>query len=210
MYFLIPDNMKQQVVFITGATPKENFEDYYDFLLTKIEYNPYEDDFKNWNKTLWEKLWDDYEYLVAPVKEHSRYADYKAWKILFEKMFPYLQEEIILVTTSLGSTFILKYLGEADLPIKIKKLFLVAPAISSTRDEWMWSFEFNLDYAYGRVQRAAEQIYIYHSRDDDMVPFEQGLELKTYFPDAIFREFDDRGHFFKEAELPELIEDIKN
>ena len=202
--------MKQQVVFITGATAKENYKSYYSFLETRVEYNPYEPEFKNWNKTLWEKLWDNYEYLVAPVKEHARYADYEAWKILFEKMLPYFREDVFIVTTSLGCSFILKYLWENDIPIRIKKLFFVAPAIYSTPYESLGSFQFDIDMVYTRVARVTDQIYIYHSRDDDSVPFEQGLELNTYFPDSVFREFDNKGHFYGEAEFPELLEDIKN
>jgi hypothetical protein len=36
------------------------------------------------------------------------------------------------------------------------------------------------------------------------------LKLNSYFPEATFREFYDKGHFYKEAELPEIIEDIKS
>jgi hypothetical protein len=43
--------MRQQVVFINGAVPKENFDSYYHFLETR-EYNPNEEKFLNWNKTL--------------------------------------------------------------------------------------------------------------------------------------------------------------
>lgn len=201
--------MKQQVVFITGATPKENYESYYKYLEQRVDYNPYEEEFLNWNKTLGKKIWDDFEYLKAPIREF-KFADYEAWKIMFEKMFPYLRENVVLVTTSLGSTFILKYLGENDFPVRIKKLFFIAPAIADTPDEKLGTFEFNIDLVYSRVQRFTDNIYIYHSRDDDCVPFEQGLELHSYFPDSIFREFNNRGHFYKEAELPEIIEDIKN
>ncbi len=58
--------------------------------------------------------------------------------------------------------------------------------------------------------RWAQRIYIYHSQDDTIVPFEESLELKGFFPEAEFREFYDKGHFYLEAELPELVEDIKN
>lgn len=200
--------MRQQVVFINGAVPKENFDSYYHFLETR-EYNPNEEKFLNWNKTLWEYLWEDYEYLRTPLQE-VYFADYKAWKIMFEKMFPHLRDNTIFATSSLWSTFILKYLWENNFPVKIKKLFLIAPAIADTPDEKLGSFSFDIDLVYEWVTRVTDQVYIYHSRDDDCVPFEQWLELKEYFPDSIFREFDDRGHFYKEVELPELIEDIKS
>jgi len=186
----------------------ENFESYYSFLESR-EYNPYEKRIDNWNKTLWEKLWDTFEYLRAPLDELD-FADYEAWKIMFEKMFPYMREDVIIVTTSLWSTFLLKYIWENEFPVKIKKLFFVAPVIKSTFQEKLWSFDLDLEHTYNRVARWAKKIYIYHSQDDDLVPFEQWLELKSYFPEAIFREFQDKWHFYKETELPQIVEDITN
>jgi hypothetical protein len=43
--------MKQQVIFINGGEPKENFESYHD-MLQKLEYNPHEVKFLSWNKTM--------------------------------------------------------------------------------------------------------------------------------------------------------------
>lgn len=198
--------MKQQVVFMTGGTPAENFESYYDFLQQQ-EYDPYEELFLNWNKTLGEKLGDEYEYLRVPLRESS-YADYKAWKIMFEKMFPYLRDDMILIVTSLGASFMLKYFWENDFPVRIKKLMFVCPAVWNTPEEKLGSFAFDLEQAT-RLRRWVDEIYIYHSKDDTIVPFEQSLELNSYFPEAQFREYFDRGHFFMQEDFPEIIEDIK-
>lgn len=200
--------MKQQVVFINGAVPKENYDSYAHFLKS-AEYDPFHENFKNWNKVLGDTLGDEYEYLRSPSSE-IKFADYAAWKIMFEKMFPFLRDDMILATTSLGSTFILKYIGENEFPVRIKKLFFIAPAIADTPDEKLWSFSINIDTIYHRISRWTDMIYIYHSRDDAMVPFEQWLELKSYFPEAIFREFEDKGHFYMESEIPEIIQDIKS
>jgi len=200
--------MKEQVVFINGAVPKENFDSYYAFLESR-EYDPHKEKFLNWNKTLWEKLGEEYEYLRTP-SDGIDFADYKAWKIMFEKMLPYLKQDVIIVTTSLWSSFILKYMWENEFPVRIKKLFLIAPAIEDTPEEKLGSFSFDLDLCYNKISRWSEQIYIYHSRDDNCVPFEQSLKLNTYFPEAIFREMEGRGHFFLEEQIPELEEDIKN
>ncbi len=208
--------MKQQVVFINGWAPKENFSSYHE-MLQGLEYNPYEEKFLSWNKTLWETLWQDYEYLRAPLHDRD-YADYNAWKIMFEKMIPYLNDEIYLWASSLWGTFILKYLWENDgilnsktgKKIKIKKLFLIAAAIEDTKEEVLWSFWFDLEQVYTRVSRWSEQIYIYHSLDDHIVPYEQSLRLKQYFPESIFRDFYNKWHFYKESELPQIVEDIKS
>ncbi len=200
--------MKQQVIFINGAVPKENFENYYDFLRSR-EYDPYAEKLLNWNKTLWEYLWEDFEYIRTP-SDRIGFADYEAWKIMFEKLLPFLEEGANVVTTSLGSTFIMKYIWENEFPVRIKKLFLIAPATNDTPSEKLGSFSFDIDLVYNKIQRWADQIYIYHSRDDELVPFEQSLELKTYFPEAIFREFSDRGHFYKEERLLELEQDLRH
>jgi len=208
--------MKKQFIFINGWEPKENFESYHD-MLRKLEYNPYEEKFLSWNKTLWEKLWDDWEYLRAPLHDRD-YADYEAWKIMFEKMLPFMNWEIYLWASSLGWAFIIKYLWENDgifdpksgKKIKIKKIFFIAAAIEETPREVLWSFAFNIEELYTRVSRWCERIYIYHSHDDDVVPFEQWLKLNSFFPEAIFREFYDKGHFYNQVELPEILEDIKN
>ncbi len=206
--------MKQQFIFINGGEPKENFESYHD-MLRKLEYNPYEENFLSWNKTLWKKLWENWEYLRAPLHDRD-FADYEAWKIMFEKMIPYFNSEIYLWASSLGWAFILKYIWENDgildsrtwKKIKIKKLFMLAACIENTPKETLWSFAFDLEQVYSRVSRWCDMIYIYHSHDDQVVPFEQSLKLNSYFPEAIFQEFYNKGHFHREAELPEIIEDI--
>lgn len=199
--------MKQQFIFLNGAVPSENYGSYHDYLRS-VEYDPYEPEFRNWNKTLGKYLWDDWEYLRAPFAK-AHFADYEWWKILFEKVIPYIRPWDHIWATSLWASFLLKYVGENHFPTKLGKVFLIAPAIKDTKKEVLGSFAVDLDRVY-RLQNWCDQIYIYHSRDDELVPFEQSLELKIYFPDAIFREFDDRGHFYKEETLPELIQDLKN
>lgn len=201
--------MKKQFVFLNGGVPRENYSSYEEYL-QGIKYNPEKEAFQNWNKLLPERLGDNWEFLRAPFPTR-KFADYAEWKLIFEKMIPFFNPEgIYLWATSLWATFLFKYLGESELQIRIKKLFLIAPAMSDTKNEILWSFSFDFDLNYHRVQRAADQIYIYHSTDDTVVPFQQSLELKTYFPDAIFREFHDRGHFYRESNLPEIEQDLQN
>ena len=199
--------MKQQVVFITWATPKENYDSYYAYLDKKIKYNPYEPPFLNWNKKLGEYLGDDFEYLRS-LSCTEKYADYEAWKILFEKMFPYLRDDVIIATTSLGSTFIIKYLYENTLPVKIKRLLCVAAAIQTAHEEVLWTFQLD-ESKISTISNQVDDIYFYHSTDDETVPFSDFVKLQEYFPTATFREFNDRWHFFLEERLPEIEEDIK-
>lgn len=207
--------MKQQFLYISWWVPKENYNSYYDFLHS-LEYKPFEEKFLSWNKTFGERLWEDWEYLRAPFRER-KYADYTEWKIMFEKVIPFIKQDICIGAGSLWVSFILKYIWENDgifhpetkQKIHIKKIFFIAPAIADTADEVLWSFAVDLEQVYTKIQRWCKEIYIYHSKDDPVVPFEQWLALNNYFPEAVFREFDDRGHFYKELRFPELEADLK-
>ncbi len=214
--------MKQQIIFFPWAVPKENFKDYYEFLETR-EYDPYKEKFLNWNKILQENLGDDYEILRAAY-DGIDFADYEAWKIMFEKMFPYVRENPIVITTSLGSTFLLKYLSETLPPNPllskegeasevsgggVSKLFFLAPALNSSPLEDLWTFELDKQKLKNIPQDIADEIYIYHSSDDEIVDISDSRELLEIFPNATFREFDDRGHWYLEESIPEIEADIK-
>lgn len=199
--------IQQQVIFISGWNPKENYADYYDYI-SKINFDPQKQKVINYNKTLWKYLWDDYEYIRLEMPE-KKFADYKAWKIYFEKVIPYIQEDCIIATTSLWSTFILKYLQENKLPINVSKLFLLAAAIHDSNIEVLGSFNFD-NTNYSSIQKQCGQIYIYHSEDDMLVPFNQYEEIIQYFPHAVKRKFTDKWHFYFEERLIELEEDIKS
>jgi len=199
--------MKQQFLYINWWVPKENFDSYYDFLKQQ-EYNPFEEKFQSWNKTFWERLGDDWEYFRAPFQERG-YADYEAWKIMFEKTFPYLRDDIVIGAGSLGACFFMKYLCETTFPVKVKRIIFIAAALHDTEKERLGTF--TLDKK--KVPWIATQLWeiiCYHSKDDDIVPFSDFEVMKQYFPHATFREFTDRGHFYKEARLPEIEQDIKS
>ncbi len=51
-------------------------------------------------------------------------------------------------------------------------------------------------------------IYLYQSKDDEVVPFSNLVLYQEKLQNAQVRVFEDRGHFDQEK-IPELIEDIK-
>lgn len=103
----------------------------------------------------------------------------------------------------------MKYLYENTFPVKIKKTIFIAAALHDTEKERLGTFTLDKN-KIPEIAKQTGEIVCYHSRDDELVPFSDFEVMKTYFPDATFREFSDKGHFYTEAELPEIIEDIKN
>ncbi len=201
MYFIMK---KQQILFIDGWEPAENFSSYIEELKKLEINNPFEVK-RRWKLTLQKWLWDNYN-LVFSETPNDFYAEYDKWRIMFEKYLPYLDDEIILIGHSLWSTFIAKYLNENSFPVTIKKILLVAPAFEDSEDEVLWSF--NFDKRLDVFKKYSDKVRMYYSLDDFVVPVSDFESFKRVLWDIEFREFIDRWHFLQE-EFLEIIEDIK-
>ncbi len=199
--------MKKQVFFLEWGIPKENYASYYDFLESR-EYDIYEEKFQSYKCFLWERLGEDYEYHIVPFP-NRKYADYHAWKIVFEKIIPFMRDDCIFVATSLGASFVAKYLSENTINIKIEKLIMLAPAFYDTPYEKLWSFLPD-NWKFENIQSQCDDIVFYHSIDDEIVLFSDSEHYLKLFPHARFRKFTDKGHFYKQERIIELEEDILN
>ncbi|HWU24138.1 MAG TPA: hypothetical protein VN086_00060, partial [Candidatus Paceibacterota bacterium] len=103
--------------------------------------------------------------------------------------------------------FLAKYLEEGSMPMKIKATFLIAAPHSET-EEGESLADFVLPERLDRFAAQAGKLFLYHSEDDDVVPFGELAKYQAQLPNATIRTFSDRGHFLG-PELPELTADIR-
>lgn len=197
--------MKKQVVVIHGGDTFERYEEFLSFL-KNFQIDPDYFKKKGWKDTLQYNLGDDFE-VIAPNMPNKINAKYLEWKIWFEKYFPFLNDGVILVGHSLGGTFLTKYLSENLLPKKIKALILVAASFDDENSEESLN-DFVLPTSLAKITKLADKIYLFHSKDDPVVPFEQVNKYKTALPNAEIIVFADRQHFNQEY-FPELVELLK-
>ena len=197
--------MKRQVLVIHGADSFANYEDYLTYLK---DYDfGFEDLFsKNWKNFLQEKLGQEYR-VIQPRMPNESNAKYVEWKIWFEKVFPFLMDDLVLVGHSTGGTFLTKYLSENRFPNKIKAVFLVAPPFNV--DQGRALVEFVLPKSLKKFEGQAGKVFIYHSKDDPVVDFGELFKYKKALLTAEIKVFDKRKHF-SEQDFPEIIKDIKN
>jgi predicted alpha/beta hydrolase family esterase len=197
---------KTQILMVHGGMVFENKEEYYKFLLS-MEVNPYNNT-KGWKSNLQEDLGDNFE-VFKPSMPEPNYSDYNAWKIWFEKYFDFLtSKNIILIGHSLGTIFLSKYLTEHTFPKKISQLHLVTPIFSHTPHESIGNFSFD-NTKLSNVSKKCEIIFLYHSHDDDIVPFNHSVEYKQRLENSELIEFEDRGHFIDQEHFEELVEKIR-
>ncbi|MBB1564788.1 hypothetical protein HG430_001975 [Candidatus Gracilibacteria bacterium] len=197
--------MKKQIIFIGGGIAKENYLSFADYV-EKIEYNPYEQERKKWTDFFAEKLGSDYEFIKIPMP-NKYFADYGAWKIMFSKIFPFLEENFCLVGHSLGGTFLIKYLNENSFSYLPKNIFLLAPALNDSEEEINGSFEIKSNFK-NFEEKYSSKTYFLHSKDDFVVSFSDFLEFKNIFPKSNFIEFENKNHFL-DLEFVEFEDLIK-
>ena len=198
--------MKKQVIFIHWWVDRSNYKDFLECLEQK-DFDPYNynEKKKRWNRNLDKLLWESYE-IYRPEMPKKDYANYDEWKIMFEKVIPFLRKDYILLWHSLWASFLIKYLDENLLNIKPEKVFLVAWAFDDSEDELLWSFK--SDQKLDNLTKIQDKIDFYFSKDDFVILFDDYYEFKKLLPNAKYNIFEDRWHFLGN-EFDELISDIK-
>lgn len=199
--------MKQQIVIIHGGTTLKTYKDYISYLKTKEISLEKLKLFKEWKDSLADKLGSSFEVLLPRMPNGSN-ARYKEWKIWFERITPFLNDEVIIIGHSLGGIFLAKYLSEYPFPKRIKATILVAAPFDDIDSEESLT-DFKLPSSLSKFSKQGGEIYLIQSKDDQVVPFEHLGKYKKALPNAKTLIFNDRDHF-KQETFPEIIKLIRN
>jgi uncharacterized protein len=130
---------------------------------------------------------------------------YRAWKERIAKELDTLEGEVILVGHSLGGSILLKCLSEEEVEKPVAGLLLVATPYWGVEDWEVGEYALLDDFASKIPKEMA--VFLYHSRDDEVVPFAHAALYAQKLPHATVREFDGRGHQFG-YDLSEVARDI--
>jgi hypothetical protein len=203
--------LKKQVIVIHGGSAFSKRTDFLKQLREGTIRNPYGAKPKRWSGELRDVLGSEYE-VFTPQMPNAENADYEEWSIWFERHFQYLRDDVILVGWSLGGMFLVKYLTENELPFIPKGLILLAAPCGVYDDDSgddCGTFQFSPESA-SALSGKVENIQIWHSTDDFVVPYQHALEFKKYLPEAKLVTFTERNHFLQEEflELVEAIEEV--
>lgn len=200
--------MKRQVLFVHGGHAAETYPEYLATLQTVPLRDVFTEPILRWSQNLRKLLGDEFE-VAMPQMPNKYNASYEEWKIWFTRYLEACHDGVILVGHSLGGIFLAKYVSENRLLRRIAALHLVAAVVTYEGRRVSGLTSFSLEIA--GLQAVSEQIadiHLYHSTDDQVVPYEHTLMYKEAWPNAHLHTFTDRGHFLQ-PELPELIEHIK-
>lgn len=190
----------KQVLIIHGGNSFSSYESYRKYLDEKaIDYdkliNP-----RRWKENLADGL-PDFDVLY-PSMPNGLNAVYDEWVIYFDKLIKFFEDDVQIIGHSLGAMFLAKYLHEHTLERPIHRLILVSGGYDDDTNEDLGSFKVNS--ARG-LEQSANEIHLFHSQDDPVVPFTELAKFQADLPGATSHIFTGRGHFLQ-PEFPELLE----
>lgn len=189
----------KQILIIHGGDSFSSYDAYVRSLRSlEISYDRLRPQ-KKWKTWLVEQLPE--ADVLLPTFPNGSNAVYDEWVIYFEKLLPFLHDEVYLIGHSLGAMFLAKYLNEAPLNKPVKKLLLVAGGYDDESMEDLGSFKVT---SAKNLPQSADEIHLFHSEDDPVVPYSELAKFQADLPDAIIHSFENRGHFLDES-FPELL-----
>ena len=132
--------------------------------------------------------------------------DMQTWKAKIARELDAQDGMVILVGHSMGASILLNYLSDQEVAKPISGLFLLA---APSWDKEKWNFDDlrlpgDLSAKLSRIPR----IFLYHNRDDEIVPFSHLALHAARLPRAAIREGDRGGHQFSN-DLANVAGDIR-
>lgn len=149
-----------------------------------------------------------YEMLYPQVADEDN-PDYRNWKSMIGKELRRMKSGAILVGHSLGASFLLKYLTEEKIDIAVAGIFLIATPYWGG-DGWRYEgYEaITLPEDFPAKLPRDTPIFLYHSRDDETVPFAHLALYARNLPQASIHGLARRGHQLNN-DTSEVAEDIR-
>lgn len=203
--------MKQDIFVIHGGSTFECYEDYIlDLKQTEMTRERLRG--RDWKTKLEDLLSESFE-IFLPRMPNAQNAKYAEWKIWFERLIPLMNENVILVGHSLGGIFLAKYLSEETFPKKIRATLLIAAPFNTAQDTFHTPEEPSLaDFILpDQLNNLTEQggiIFLFQSKDDPIVPYDNVEKYQRTLPSAQSVIFDDKGHF-NQSDFPILVNVLK-
>lgn len=143
----------------------------------------------------------------CPEMPDEESPEYEAWKEKIEQELAALDGEVILVGHSLGALILLKYVSGEEVEKPVAGLFLVATPYVGTGG---WEFEEDaLREDFAAEIHLRLPVFLYHSHDDEVVPFAHLALYEAKLPQATIQELEGRGHQ-SDNDLSEVARDIKS
>jgi hypothetical protein len=150
-----------------------------------------------------EGLGPDLELLFPTLPEPDD-PHYEPWSRRLGEILAELDDPVV-VGHSLGGSVALKHISERGRE-GIAGLVMVAAPFWGDSD---WEAEWALPEGWPEPEGALPPIFLFHSRDDEEIPFAHLERYAERIPDAVAGPLEGNGHLYERGDLTPIVEAIR-
>jgi predicted alpha/beta hydrolase family esterase len=132
---------------------------------------------------------------------------YEAWQRCIAEELAMLGNGVVLVGHSIGASVLIAALAAGALGQSVAGVFLLAAPFWHDHEVWRWQ-EAELPVDAADLLPAGVPVFLYHGREDEVVPFSHLALYARTFPQATVRALAARNHQLND-DLTEVADDIR-
>lgn len=145
--------------------------------------------------------------IKAPSMPRPGNPDCLNWMDTIDAKIHLLKGPVILIGHSFGGAVLFKYLSERTVEVPIAGLHVIAAPYWGLEE---WGSE-NCELKPGFGQKLTGiPIHLYHSKDDEIVPFPHLKQYQKKLPRASTHELDGYGHLFQRGLPGEFLDNLNH
>lgn len=152
------------------------------------------------------KLGDRFTIIYPPMPD-ADYPSYLAWEAVLTTNLKSLSGKVILLGHSLGGSIILKHFSREPVPDKVIGMILFG--IPYWKDQNWDVSEYVIEDDFLANLNKLDNIYFYHSMDDEVIPNHQFEAYRKLIPKAHWRVLSGVDHSYQGA-IPNMVTDIQD
>jgi predicted alpha/beta hydrolase family esterase len=198
---------KTQIFYVHGGNTFHTKKEYLHFLKTRdvsIEKKI------AWNADYFDKKLGNRCHIIRPRMPRQDGATYTEWATHFERYFPKLKHNLILMGESLGGIFLAKYLSENKFPKKLRSVYLVCPPFDDTLPTESLAGGFNLRSNLSLLEENCSRLNLLFSANDSVVPVSQAKKYAAKLKNANIVIYKNVAGHFQISEFPEIVAMIRS
>ena len=154
-----------------------------------------------------EELGTDYQILFPKMPDSADDPHYEPWRDRLSEELDALEGKTILFGHSLGGSVALKYAAEGGLGDRVAGLVLVEAPFWGSSD---WEREWALPEGWPVDETQLPPTFLFHSRDDEEIPFAHLDLYAKRLPEATVQPLDGTGHLLERGDLSEIVAAIRS
>jgi len=145
--------------------------------------------------------------ITYPLMPNADHPAYLAWEEVLSSSLGKLSGKVILMGHSLGASIILKHFSKHPVPDKVIGMILFG--VPYWKDQNWDVSEYAIDDELLGKLSGLENVYFYHSTDDQVIPNHQFKSYRKLIPGAHWRVLSGVDHSYHAA-IPDMINDIQD